>query len=203
MIWVLLAAVVVLLVILGAVLARQRRSRTLRRDFGPEYGRVVAQHGDQRAAEQELAGRRQRLEQFEIQPLDAGARHRYVEHWASVQRVFVDDPSGAVGQADVLVQQVMNDRGYPVDDDFDQRAADISVRHPDLVQNYRAAHEISIAAAKGQATTEQLRESMVRFRALFEDLLAPDDSRQTGQPPPATANERGDQNAVAQDPIRR
>jgi hypothetical protein len=203
MIWVLLAVVVVLLVVLGAALARQRRSRMLRRDFGPEYERVVAQHGDQQVAEQELAGRRQRLEQFEIRPLDAGARHRYSEHWASVQRVFVDDPSGAVGQADVLVGQVMNDRGYPVDEDFDQRAADISVRHPDLVQNYRAAHEISIAAGNGQATTEQLRESMVRYRALFEDLLAPDDSRQSGQPRPATAGERVDQNAVAQDPVRR
>lgn len=181
MIWVLVAVVIVPLVVVGAVLARQQRSRKLRRDFGPEYGRVVAQHGDQRAAEQELAGRRQRVEQFEIRSLDAGARRHYLQHWASVQREFVDDPSGAVGQARVLVQQVMHDRGYPVDDDFDQRAADISVRHPDFVQNYRAAHGISIAASKGQATTEQLRESMVRFRALFDDLLATDDTRQSGQ----------------------
>ena len=203
MIWVLLAVVVVLLVVLGAGVARERRSRRLRRDFGPEYGRVVAQRGDRRAAEQELVGRRQRVDQFEIRPLNAGTRDRYLERWASVQRVFVDDPRGAVGQAHVLVQQVMHDRGYPVDEDFDQRAADISVMHPDVVQNYRAAHGISVAAGKGRASTEQLRESMVRFRALFDDLLAPDDARPPAQTPQAAAGPGTDRTAVAQDPTRR
>ena len=123
--------------------------------------------------------------------------------WASVQRVFVDDPRGAVGQAHGLVQQVMHDRGYPVDEDFDQRAADISVMHPDFVQNYRAAHGISVAASRGQASTEQLRESMVCFRALFDDLLAPDDTRSPGQTPQATAGPGTDRTAVAEDPTSR
>ena len=176
MTWVLLAVIVVLLVIVGVLVARQQRSRRLKDEFGPEYGRVVAERGDQRAAEKELADRRQRVGTFEIRPLDPAVRERYLEQWAAAQRAFVDEPVGAVGQAHELVQRVMHDRGYPVDEDFEQRAADISVEHPAVVENYRSAHGISVRAGNGQASTEQLRQAMVHFRALFDELLAPGDA---------------------------
>jgi hypothetical protein len=175
MIWVLVAVVVVLLVIIGVLVARQQRSRGLKADFGPEYNRVVTQRGDQRSAERELTNRRKRVSEFEIRPLAAADRERYVERWGVAQRRFVDEPEAAVGEAHLLVQQVMHDRGYPVDDDFEQRAADVSVEHPEVVENYRAANSISLRAQRGQANTEQLRQAMVHFRALFDDLLAPSD----------------------------
>ena len=181
MIWVLLAVVVVLLVIIGVLVARQQRSRRLKDEFGPEYRRVVAERGDQRVAEKELADRRQRVGKFEIRPLDPDARKRYLAQWAAAQRYFVDEPVGAVGQADELVQRVMRDRGYPVDEDFEQRTAVISVDHPVVVENYRAAHGISIQTHNGQASTEQLRQAMVHFRALFDDLLAPGDVAQADE----------------------
>jgi hypothetical protein len=197
MTWVLLAVVVVLLVIVGVLLARQQRSRKLKADFGPEYNRVVAERGDQRSAEQELAGRRKRVSEFEIRPLPPGARERYLERWGQAQRTFVDEPGAAVGEAHVLVQQVMHDRGYPVDEDFEQRAADISVDHPDVVENYRAAHAISVRADQGQASTEQLRQSMVHFRALFDDLLAP------GEAARERGGDRREQSAIPHETTRR
>jgi hypothetical protein len=175
MIWVLVALVVILLVIVGVLVARAQRSRRLRAEFGPEYGRVVAQRGDQRAAEKELVDRRERVDRFEIRPLDPVARERYSAQWGAAQRYFVDEPVDAVGQAHELVQRVMRDRGYPVDEDFEQRTADISVEHPAVVENYRAAEAISVRAHNGEANTEQLRRAMVHFRALFDDLLAPGD----------------------------
>lgn len=175
MIWVLVAVVVVLLAIIGVLVARQQRSRKLKADFGPEYDRVIAERGDQRSAENELASRRKRVIEFEIQPLAPADRERYVERWGATQRKFVDEPEAAVREAHLLVQQVMHDRGYPVDEDFKQRAADLSLDHPDVVENYRAAHSISLRAEQGQADTEQLRQAMVHFRALFDDLLAPGD----------------------------
>jgi hypothetical protein len=181
MTWVLLAIVVVLLIVIGVLVARQQRSQRLKDEFGPEYGRVVAERGDQRTAEKELAGRRQRVDKFEIRPLEPGARERYLEQWAAAQRYFVDEPAGAVGQAHELVQAVMNDRGYPVHEDFEQRSADVSVEHPVVVENYRAAHEISVRAGDGQASTEQLRQAMVHFRALFDDLLAPGNAAQANR----------------------
>lgn len=186
MIWVLVAVIVVLLVIIGGLVARQQRSRRLKDDFGPEYSRAVAKHGDQRTAERELTSRRRRLDQFEIQALEPAARERYMDRWRAAQRQFVDEPVAAVDQAQVLVQEVMHDQGYPVDDDLEQRAADISVDHPDLVENYRAATYISTQARNGQASTEQLRQSMVHFKALFDDLLAP------GDPADGDAGLRGD-----------
>ena len=191
MIWVLLAVVVVLLVIIGVLVARQQRSRRLKDEFGPEYRRVVAERGDQRVAEKELADRRQRVGKFEIRPLEPAARERYLAQWAAAQRYFVDEPGGAVGRAHELVQRVMHDRGYPVDEDFERRTADISVEHPVVVENYRAAHAISIRATNGQATTEELRQAMVHFRTLFDDLLAPGDARQTDE---ASATERAHDN---------
>jgi hypothetical protein len=175
MIWVLVAVIVVLLVVVGLLVARQQRSRQLKQGFGPEYDRVVEERGDQRSGERELLERRQRHEQFEIRPLEPAIRQDYLQRWEATQRHFVDEPGGAVDEADVLVQQVMHDRGYPVESDFEQRAADISVEHPVVVDNYRAAHAISTRARSGQASTEQLRQSMVHFRALFDDLLTPAD----------------------------
>jgi hypothetical protein len=163
------------LVVVGLLVARQQRSRQLKQGFGPEYDRVVEERGDQRSGERELLERRQRHEQFEIRPLEPAIRQDYLQRWEATQRHFVDEPGGAVDEADVLVQQVMHDRGYPVESDFEQRAADISVEHPVVVDNYRAAHAISTRARSGQASTEQLRQSMVHFRALFDDLLTPAD----------------------------
>jgi hypothetical protein len=175
-IWVLVAVVVVLMVVVGVLVGRERRSRQLRKGFGPEYDRVLAERGDQRTAEAELADRRERREQFEIRELEPSARQEFVGRWRATQRRFVDEPFVAVGEADRLVMEVMHDRGYPVDADFERRAADVSVDHPVLVENYRAAHAISLRATEGQANTEDLRQAMVHFRSLFEDLLHPDDS---------------------------
>lgn len=181
MIWVLVAVIVVLLVVVGLLVARQQRSRQLKQGFGPEYDRVVEERGDQRSGERELLQRRQRHAQFEIRSLEPAIRQDYLQRWEATQRHFVDEPGGAVDEADVLVQQVMHDRGYPVESDFEQRAADISVEHPVVVDNYRAAHAISIRARSGQASTEQLRQSMVHFRALFDDLLTPADPSPPGE----------------------
>src|ERR671930_644398 len=133
-----IAAVVVLaLVVWSAV--RTRRTRTLKEGFGPEYDRTVADSPSKREAEAELAGRQKRREELDIRPLDPDARERYAEEWQATQARFVDDPGGAIGEADVLIQRVMRERGYPVED-FEQRAADVSVDHPEVVNNYRAAH---------------------------------------------------------------
>lgn len=207
MVWVLVAVIVVLVLVIGLLLARQQRSRQLKQDFGPEYQRAVAQHGDQRSAEKELTDRRRRVEKFEIRPLDPASRERYTESWGATQRYFVDEPVAAVGDAHTLVQKVMRERGYPVDDDFEQRAADISVEHPNVVENYRAANQISLEARNGQASTEQLRQSMVHFRALFEDLLRPGDEERTDDAGLAdgrgAARQQADQSTVPNHTIRR
>jgi len=171
---VLVAVIVVLLAAVAVLVARQLRSRQLQDRFGPEYNRVVAEQGDQRAAEQELVERRERHAGFEIHPLDRQARGGYQDRWEQTQRHFVDAPEAAIADADALVREAMHDRGYPVDDDFEQRAADLSVEHPVVVENYRAAHTISIRARGGEASTEQLRQAMVHYRALFDDLLDAD-----------------------------
>ncbi len=189
MIWVVVAVVVVVVAVVGLFLARQQRSRQLKQGFGREYDRVVTEHGDQRAGERELRERRQRLDAFEIRPLEPSVRTEYLERWSATQRQFVDEPRAAVAEAQGLVAQVMRDRGYPVDSDFEQRAADVSVEHPEVVENYRAAHEISVRARSGEASTEQLRRAMVHYRALFDDLLAPAEDRQA---------DRGDQTHFSQ-----
>jgi hypothetical protein len=155
--------------VIWAVLSR-RRTAGLRRTFGPEYDRAVKETDSRRRAESELAERRERREELDIRPLTPAARGRYEDRWRQIQMTFVDDPSGALGDADEVVILVMRERGYPMDD-FDQRASDLSVDHPDVVQNYRAAHGIAMANDQGQASTEDLRQGMVHYRALFEDLL--------------------------------
>jgi hypothetical protein len=163
-------AAVILLAAIAYGVARRRRSEHLQERFGTEYEHVVTDTGSRRDAEQELASREKRRSALDVRPLDRDARDDYASEWDSVQAGFVDSPNDAVGRADRLVHQVMRDRGYPVDD-FEQRAADISVDHPEVVADYRAAHDISLRNDAGEATTEDLRQAMVHFRSLFDDLL--------------------------------
>jgi hypothetical protein len=169
--WILIAVAAVLV---SAGLAwsayRTRRRQRLQEGFGPEYDRTVADAPSRREAESELAERQQRREELDIEPLSSEARDRYAERWRRTQERFVDDPANAVTDADVLIQEVMRERGYPVED-FDQRAADVSVDHPEVVSNYRAAHGISTANERGKASTEDLRTALVHYRALFVELL--------------------------------
>ena len=167
---VIVAAVVVVAAAVAWGALRARRTRTLREGFGPEYDRALEDHGDRRAAEEELRKRRDRRRGLDIRPLAPEARERYARRWTVTQRRFVDEPEGAVAEAHDLVVRVMRDRGYPVDD-FEQRAADVSVDHPETVEHYRQAHAISVDSALGHASTEDLRKAMVHFRALFDDLL--------------------------------
>ncbi len=169
MIWVLVIVVVVLLVVVGLLLYRQRQSAQLREGFGPEYDRALDEHGDQRAAEAELRERRERRRSYDIKPLDEDARERYAERWKATQAKFVDQPASALTDADALLSEVMRERGYPVED-FDQQAADVSVDHPGVVEHYRQAHAIH---TERDASTEDLRQAMVHYRALFAELLEP------------------------------
>jgi hypothetical protein len=162
--------VIVLLALLAFFAGRQRRSRRLQETFGPEYERTVTETGDRREAEAELLERTERREGFDIVPLDPEARARYIEAWRHTQAQFVDEPAEATREADRLITSVMRDRGYPVDD-FEQRAADISVDHPQVVDDYRAAHAIAAANDRSEASTEDLRQALVHYRSLFEDLL--------------------------------
>jgi FtsZ-interacting cell division protein ZipA len=171
MVIVIVAIVLIALVVGALVLARQRRSQQLQEGFGPEYERTVSERGDRKQGEAELLERRKRHDRFEIRDLDPAARDRYADRWRSAQRRFVDEPGPAVGEADALVMEVMRDRGYPVADEFEQRAADVSVDHPQVVEHYRAAHHISGRATTSEASTEDLRQAMVHFRALFVELL--------------------------------
>jgi hypothetical protein len=174
-IWIVIG-VVVLIVVFGVLFSalRTRRSRSLQDQFGREYDRAVDKAGGRREAERELAERQKRHDELELRPLSQDARERYVQQWQVTQGLFVDDPAGAVSKADELVQTVMRDRGYPVDD-FEQRAADISVEHPDLVEKYRTANGIARASERGEASTEDLRHSVRHYRALFVELLETDE----------------------------
>jgi hypothetical protein len=168
-----LIIVAILVLIAAALIARRRKSETLKRRFGPEYDRtVIQQQGDMRRAEAELVERKKRVESFPLRSLTPVDQEAYAVEWAAVQRRFVEDPSAAVGCADRLVSRVMTDRGYPMTN-FDQRAEDISVSYPAVVQNYRAARDIALRHADGGATTEDLRQAMIHYRSLFDELLAP------------------------------
>jgi cytoskeletal protein RodZ len=181
-----LAAVVVLAIVVWQALAR-RRTGQLQEQFGPEYDRTVGTAESKREAEAELQAREQRRRELEIRPLPSAARYRYLEAWQGVQSQFVDDPSAAVARADELIQSVMSERGYPVED-FEQRAADVSVDHPQVVENYREGHRLAQSSANGSGSTEDLRQAMRRYRALFDELVEPaaDDptarERQSDQP---------------------
>lgn len=164
-------AVIVLVAIAAAIaVSRKRRREHLRENFGPEYDRALAQHGDPARAEAVLAEREKRVHSFPIRHLSPSDRQTYAAEWEAVQRRFVDDPAMAVSEADSLVNRVMTARGYPMAD-FGQRSADISVNYPTVVQNYRMAHDIALRHSQGQATTEDLRQAMVHYRSLFAELL--------------------------------
>jgi hypothetical protein len=168
-----LVLVVALIAAIGVAIwlyMHKRRTEQLRTSFGPEYDRAVRDHHDKGTAERVLEERKERVEQLRIRPLPHEDRERFAERWRSVQAQFVDDPEGATSQADRLVGEVMQVRGYPVGD-FEQRAADVSVNHPRVVEHYRAAHGIVLRHERGEAGTEDLRQAMVHYRALFEDLL--------------------------------
>jgi hypothetical protein len=176
-VWILIAVVAVL-VVLGVLwyVAQQRRTRALQDRFGSsEYDRTLEKEGGRRSAERELRDREKRHEELELRPLSPETRRGFQQEWEETQGRFVDDPKGAVARADELVQRVMRERGYPVED-FDRRAADISVEHPDLVEKYRTADGIARASERGEASTEDLRHSVRHYRALFVELLGTDDA---------------------------
>src|ERR1039457_494437 len=175
----LVAAVTVIVAVLAWLYVRKRRSTTeeLRKKFGPEYDRAVLKHGSERKAEAKLADREKRVEKLNIRNLDPMERQRFSKQWEAVQSRFVDSPKGAVTEAEELVSSLMNTCGYPVSD-FDQRAADISVDHPRVVENYRSAHEIALRAGKDGATTEELRTAMIHYRSLFDELMQVDELMQ-------------------------
>lgn len=169
-----LIAIVVIAVIGAAAIAfvtsRKRRSQKLKERFGPEYDRVVRQEGDSRKAEGVLEFRQKRREKLNIRPLSAADRSSFAARWSEVQARFVDDPQGAVTVADSLVTDVMQSRGYPIGE-FEQRAADLSVDYPVIIDNYRGAHDIALRHGAGKASTEDLRQAMVHYRVLFQELL--------------------------------
>src|SRR5580693_5966029 len=171
--FIMLAGVVILVIgVLAWMYVRKRRGTTadLRQRFGPEYERAVREHGSERKAEAKLVDRGKRVEKLNLRDLDLMEHERFLKRWASVQSRFDDSPKGAVTEADDLVSSLMKTRGYPVSD-FDQRAADISVDHPRVVENYRSAHEIALRVGKDGATTEDLRTAMIHYRSLFEELV--------------------------------
>lgn len=160
----------ILIAVVAVVVLRRRRSDQLKQRFGSEYDRAVQETGDPRRAEAVLEERTKRVEKFPIRQLSATDREGYSIEWARVQRRFVDDPAAAVNEADRLVTRLMTDRGYPMSD-FEQRAADLSVSYPAVVQNYRTAHDIQRKNHQNTATTEELRRAMMHYRSLFEELL--------------------------------
>jgi uncharacterized protein YneF (UPF0154 family) len=162
--------VVIVGVILGLVFSRRKRSDQLQEKFGPEYDRTVQTMGGEKKAQTELNERQKYVEALDIRPLSVSERDRYLAEWTAVQSQFVDEPGQAIVDADRLIMEVLQIRGYPVSD-FEQRAADISVNYPALVTNYRGAREIANKNKLGQANTEELRQAMIYYRSLFEELL--------------------------------
>ena len=166
---VVIVAAIAVIAVIGWTIARKRRTAVLKSRFGPEYERTVRERGPSQA-EESLLERQKRVEKFRLRDLTAEERERFITAWRTVQSRFVDDPKGAVTEADDLVVRLMQTRGYPMSD-FEQRAADISVDHPLVVDNYRAAHQIAIRHRHGQATTEDLRNAVIYYRSLFDELL--------------------------------
>jgi hypothetical protein len=180
--WIILAAAVALgLVAIGAWFYRkkqsQKRSHRLQEHFGPEYDRTVNELGSRTKGESELKAREKRVERLEIFPLAPSEAARFSEAWHALQGRFVDNPKGVVVQAEQLVRELMEKRGYPMGD-FERRAGDISVDHPDVVANYRSAQAIALRDQKGTADTEELRKAVVHYRALFDELLQVREPRQ-------------------------
>lgn len=190
-VWILIFIAAVVVVALVAMALRQRRTTALRQRFGPEYDRAVEAREGRGAAEADLRDREKQRAQLDIRPLPEGARVRFAQEWRDVQERFVDQPSEAVVAADRLVYGVMEARGYPMGD-FDAQASLVSVDHPHVVENYRFAHGIRERAQAQQANTEDLREALLRYRSLFDELLRAEDGQAS-----ATAS-RGPASAVDQ-----
>jgi hypothetical protein len=172
--WMIILGALVVIGIIGAAVYtwdRKRRTEELTGRFGPEYQRVMEEAGDRAEAEHELQARRERVEKMEIRALPAEERERYAQEWRTVQARFVEDPSGSISLADRLVEEVMKARGFETDVDFDRRAADVSVKHAHTVSEYRKAHDIAERHATAGVDTEELRQAMVHYRAVFDDLL--------------------------------
>ena len=161
---------VAVIALIGFIVSQKKRSDNLHSTFGPEYHRAISESGGKGKAEAELLERQQRVKSASIRSLSLTDQERFTKSWADVQAEFVDDPERSIGHADTLVAEVMSARGYPVSD-FEQMSADISVDHPGVVQNYRAAHEIAVRQGRGEANTEDLRQAMIHYRSLFEDLV--------------------------------
>lgn len=211
---IIIAVVVVAIVAIGFYVWQRRQSEAFATRYGPEYQRVVSETGSRHRGEAELRRREERLEHLTIRPLTAQQQTDYERQWRETQARFVDDPDGAIGDANNLVEDVMKTRGYPLSD-FDQRAADISVHHPRVVENYRAARDIARRQRQGDATTEDLRQAMVHYHELFEDLLAdrehgavgaeraverPVDRAADAEPAAARSTARREERAIRRDP---
>jgi hypothetical protein len=175
---ILLVVVIAAVAVIAFIAVNAQRSRRLRARFGPEYQRAVQETGTTTRGEERLAKLEKRVDRYHIRPLAASERLRFVEAWRVIQARFVDDPKGALTEADRLLGEIMSTRGYPVTD-FEQQAADLSVNHPYVVEHYRFGHDIATRHAQGRASTEDLRQAMIHYRKLFDDL--------TGEPEMARA----------------
>lgn len=182
------AAILLIAALVIVRASRHARSRSLRDKFGPEYDREVGAAG-RKKAERELIERKQRVEQLDIRPLSLAERDRFRKEWETIQARFIDRPQTAVVEADELISEIMTTRGYKVAD-FDERAAELSVMYPNLVENYRAAHSVTTAHERGVSSTEDLRQAMVRYRMLFDQLISEvDRERDERRPSPVEIDE--------------
>ena len=173
-IWIVIAVVVVLVIVVAVAAAASRRRRHhLQQRFGSEYDRTVEGADRRREAERDLRDREARHDELELRPLSEASRQRYTEQWQDMQSGFVDRPQVAVADADRLITDLMRERGYAVDD-FDTRSELVSVDHPDVVENYRTAHRIAVRTIEGRTSTEDLRQAVIAYRALFEEMLVDD-----------------------------
>lgn len=185
-----LGLIVILFLVAGAILwLRMQHRAELQSKFGPEYSRAVKETGSERKAETVLHEREKRVASFDIRPLPRQQREDFVLAWRKLQTEFVDDPNAAVSHADILLGEVMEARGYPVSD-FEQRSADLSVDHAEVVQNYRIAHGIAVRHARGEAGTEDLRQALIHYRALFDDLVNEPGSHGAQPPVPKRMKEK-------------
>lgn len=168
---VVVAVILVVVIAAGYLLMRRKRTEELQSRFGPEYDRAVKEQGDRRKAEADLQDRQKRVEKLSLHALDPAERERFIDDWQQVQAEFVDNPENSIRDADILLQNVMSARGYPVKN-FEQVAADVSVDHPTVVQHFRTAHDIAKRHSRGEGDTEDLRKAMINYRALFDELVA-------------------------------
>lgn len=195
---IILVVVIIVIVAIVAVAWTAARRRSLRQRFGPEYDRAVSEQDSRTAAERELRARERRHSELDLRPLSDEARASYASSWEEIQAQFVDDPNHAVGAADALVTRLIAERGYPTDN-FDDRLATLSVEHARTLEHYRDAHEINLRNERGEASTEQLRQALVHYRALFGDLLG----HEPGRSAAATESDVADRPAPTDVPEQR